>query len=115
MKHLVLVVVAVLALAGCKNKPCADMAPVAGSLASGLAVAMTCSNPAAMQADFLKFAADKGLCVTAEQKGVISSIVCPIAVPWIVAYGAGKLPPAWGCTGTASEAVLTMACSSVPF
>ena len=115
MKKVLMFLMLAAMLAGCKNKPCSTIEPFVDTLATTFATALTCTNPEAMKIDFMAFAESKGLCKADAVRGPIASIACPIVVGYVMGFGAGKLPAAWGCTGQAAAAALTVACNALPF
>jgi len=115
MKRILLLALLVFVAAGCKNKPCSTIEPFVDTLATTFATALTCTNPEAMKIDFMAFAESKGLCKADAVRGPIASIACPIVVAYVVGFGSGKLPAAWGCSGQAAAAALTVACNALPF
>ena len=113
MKRALVFLVICAALAGCKNKPCVQLKSFTDALGTGIATAMTCSNPVAVRQDLLIYAENHGLCTMPTEKGVIGALICPIVIPYVVGFGANKLPPEWGCTGAATSTVLSGICSAV--
>lgn len=104
-----------LTFTACKDTSCDTIKPFVDQAGTAFAAAMTCSNPAAVQADLLKMCGKAGICKDMNTvAGPWASMLCPVLVPLLVNVASKELPPAWGCTGTASASVLTAACTAIP-
>jgi hypothetical protein len=100
----------------CKNKPCSELKTRIDIASTGLAAALSCSNPEAVRRDVYQFVQDKQWCKKDQDlTGPIAMVICPIVVNAFVNFGLTKLPAEWGCTGTLAKQGLTSACNLLPW
>lgn len=133
MKYVMLM--SLLLFAACTSTPVpSPVVPIVCSVERGLTSAfaasigstLNCTHLDAIQADLLGAFGKANLCPQAVpppasqgKKGVIGTLICPLAVDAALGLLSAKIPPTWGCAtqnAGALGAALTAACSNVvPF
>lgn len=111
---------------GCSVETLATTA-IAGAIAS----TDSCTNVTQMQSDIQGALGSINLCQSAavqaqlsklaqksvasgKDKGLVGSIVCPLAVDAVMTLIGTKVPATWGCTGSSSvSAAISLACTAV--
>lgn len=106
-------------------------------LAASVAAVFSCTNQSAIQASFqtalgnANFCAQPGVAGTTTaqieaaktaikdgvNKGIIGSVICPLAINTLVGLATPSIPASWGCSASASSSTLlqalTVACVAV--
>jgi hypothetical protein len=103
-----LAIIAIFAIAGCKEQAPPEAAPYCGIMFSavagasqGIASAFECSDIAAIAGDLSVPIQKLNICPKGDEKvqGLIGDIVCPQMVTFVTGLGVAALPPKWGCKG----------------
>lgn len=98
---------------------------IASAFAASIGSALNCTNLGAIQSDLLNVLGKANLCTqtpppaSEHKKGIVGSIVCPLAVDAALGLLTSKIPPTWDCSSQSAGALgaaLSAACVGVvPF
>lgn len=138
MTKLMLALMGLFLFAGCtksttvtpiQSAGCSIETAISSGIAGAVSSSLQCANTAQVAADLQAAWGNVNLCSTAQAqmksqklqpKGIVASIVCPIAINTAVGFLSNSVPSSWKCTGPNATmagliGALTTACEAAPF
>lgn len=111
-------IIAMLFLVACK--PCNDPSAPPLKVAYAIEAAWSCQNHAQVEHDVEAWFESRNMCTApAGARGVLASLVCPVAVEGLREWAAGQVPTNWECdsskVGRDAAMGLTALCELIPF
>ena len=99
-----LMALAMFGVTGCskdeiKDKLCDAGKTAAVVVSSQVASQLSCSNPAAIQADIEQKLIDLKVCSAPSSQGLLGAAICPPVVDGLVSGLLTQIPASWGCSG----------------